>query len=91
MTQTQIDSFVKRLVESGTEGRFTLLSGKKYLKKLTTIQKSMKTSVLVKNNTCGHRYSITIADFIANNKVCKRCLSSQTTVGCDSLHNTQTI
>jgi len=98
MTNTEIHAFIKKLVEPGTEGRFTLLADKKYLREPQTIQKLMKESIFVKNNTCWHRYNITLGEFIQSSKVCKICLSTQTsstsskkTVIYNSLHNTQAI
>ena len=90
--------FIKKLVEPGTENKFTLLSNKTQLEEPQTIQNLMKKSIFVKHNTCGNRYNITLGEFIVNNKVCKTCLSTKvtwtsdsSTVMYDSLHNTQAI
>ena len=98
MTNTEIHKFIKKLVEPGTEGRFTLLADKKYLREPQTIQKIMKESISVTNNTCGHRYKITLDEFIQSSKVCKTCFSTQASspsskkiVIYNSLHNTQAI
>jgi len=88
----------KKLVESGTADRFTLLPDKKHLLEPQTIQKLMKESIFVKNNTCGHSYKITLDAFIKSSKSCKPCLSTKmnalaggNTVIYNSQHNTQTI
>jgi len=98
MTSIEIHWFIKKLVEPGTEGRFTLLTDKKHLRESKTIQKFMKESIFVKNNTCGHKYKITLCEFIESNKDCKTCLSTQVsstssikTVIYNSLHNTHAI
>lgn len=98
MKNIEIHRFIKKLVETGTEERFTLLDDKKYLWEPQTIQKFMEESIFVKSNICGHSYNITLVEFIANNKVCKRCLSTRvtstsksSTVMSNSLHNIQTI
>jgi len=96
MKNTEIHQFIKKLVEAGTENRFALLAGKKHLLESQTIQKLMKEAVFVRNNACGHRYKITLSEFIQSPKVCKACLSTQgsstlsdKTVIYNSLHNTQ--
>ncbi|MBA1420718.1 MAG: hypothetical protein FAF03_07675 [Epsilonproteobacteria bacterium] len=98
MTNIEIYMFIKKLVEAGTENRFTLLSGKKHLLKTQTIQKLMKEVIFVKKNTCGHRYKITLFEFIKSSKDCKTCLythvsfpADRKTVIYNSLHNTQAI
>jgi len=98
LTNNEIQKFIKKLVEPGTEDRFTLLADKKYLREPQTIQKLMKESIFVENNTCRHRYNITIGEFIQSPKVCKTCfstqissLSSRKIVIYNSLHNTQAI
>ena len=98
MTNIEIHEFIKKLVEAGTKDRFTLLTDKKHLQELQTIHKAMKESIFVKNNICGHRYKVTLCEFIESSKVCKTCLSTQVsspsdrkTVIYNSLHNTQAI
>ena len=98
MTNIEMYEFIKKLVEAGTKDRFTLLTSKKYLQEHQTIQTLMEEAVFVKNNTCGHRYKITLCEFIESSKACKTCLSAQVsstsnekTVLYNSLHNTQTI
>jgi len=98
MTNTEIHTFIKKLVEPGTEGRFTLLTDKKHLREPQTIQKLMKESIFVKNNICRHSYNITLGEFIQSSKVCKTCFSTQASspsskkiVIYNSLHNTQAI
>ena len=98
MTNIEMHWFIKKLVESGTADRFTLLPDKKHLLEPQTIQKLMKESIFVKNNTCGHSYKITLCEFIKSSKDCKTCLSTQMsstsgrkTIIYNSLHNTQAI
>ena len=93
-----LQDFVKRIVEKGTDDRYTLLPFNKPMDEPLTIQKSMQEIINVRNNTCKHCYEITIDDFIKNNKVCKTCLSTkispvsnESTVIYNSLHNAQTI
>ncbi len=89
---------MKKLVEAGTKDRFTLLSDKQQLHKPLSIQKLLKESIFIKNNTCGHRYKIALGEFIKSDKVCITCLSTQVsspldvkTVLYNSLHNTRAI
>ena len=98
MTNIEMHEFIKKLVEAGTENRFTLLSSEKHLLETQTIQKLMEEAIFVKNNTCGHRYMINLCEFIKSNKECKTCLSTQVSLPSDrktvlynSLHNTQAI
>ena len=98
MTNIEMHEFIKKLVEAGTEDRFTLLSGKKHILETQTIQKLMEEVIFVKNNTCGHRYKITLCEFIKSSKECRTCLSTHVSFPADgktviynSLHNTQTI
>ena len=62
MSNIEIHRFIKKLVESGTEDRFTLLTDRKHLQEPQTIQKLMKESIFVKNNICGHRYKMTLCN-----------------------------
>jgi hypothetical protein len=89
---------IKKLVEAGTKDVFTLLSDKRQLQKPLTIQKLLKESIFIKNNTCGHRYKIALGEFIKSDKACITCLSPQVsttsvrkTVICNSLHNAHAI
>ena len=93
-----LHAFIKRIVEKGTDDRYTLLPLNKPMHKPLTIHKSMQEIINVRSNTCGHRHEITIDEFIKNNKVCKTCLlihnkhiSSDNETVSYSLHNTQTI
>ena len=87
MRNSEIHPFIKKLVEPGTEKRFTLLTDKKHLRKSQTIQQLMKQSIFVKHKLMN-----------INTKVCKTCLFIEVgstfdrlLVMSDSLHNTQTI
>ena len=98
MRKIMLLAFIKRIVEKGTDDRYTLLPLNKPMDESLTIQKSMQEIINVRNNTCEHSYEITIDEFIKNNKVCKTCLSTKispisdgSTVIYNSLHNTQTI
>ena len=98
MKKIMLHTFIKRLVEKGTDDRYTLLPLNKPMDESLTIQKSMQEIINVRNNTCEHSYEITIDEFIKNNKVCKSCLlvhnrhiSSDNEAVYYSLHNTQTI
>ena len=98
MRKIMLHTFIKRIVEKGTDDRYTLLSLNNPIDKPLTIQKSMQEIINVKNNTCGHSYELTVSEFIKNNKICKTCLLSQdrhisgeNNSICYSLHNTQTI
>ena len=98
MTNIEMHEFIKKLVEAGTEDRFTLLAGKKFLLEPKTIHNLMEEAVFVKNNTCGHRYKITLCEFIKSSKDCKTCLSTHVSLPSDgktmiynSLHITQAI
>ena len=98
MANIEMHEFIKKLVEAGTKDRFTLLTSKKHIQEHQTIQKLMKEAVFVKNNTCGHRYMITLCEFIKSSKDCKTCLSTHVSFPADwetviynSLHNTQAI
>ncbi len=98
MRKKMLHAFIKRIVEKGTDDRYTLLPLNKPMDEPLTIQKSMQEIINVRNNTCEHSYEITIDEFIKNNKVCKTCLlihnrhiSSDNEAVCYSLHNTQTI
>jgi superfamily II helicase len=98
MTNIEMHVFIKKLVEAGTEDRFTLLAGKKFLLEPKTIHNLMEEAVFVKNNTCKHSFKITLDAFIKSNKSCKTCLSTKmcaitdrNTVINNSQHNTQAI
>ena len=98
MNNVMMQAFIKRIVEKGTNDRYTLFPAKKPIEVHLTIQKSMQEIINVKNNTCGHSYEITVSEFIKNDKVCNACLlsqdrhiSSDNNAICYSLHNTQMI
>lgn len=98
MNNVMMKEFRKRIVEKGTNDKYTLLPAKKPIDEPLTIQKSMQEIINVKNNTCDHSHEMTVSEFITNNKVCKTCLLSQDSHISDdnnaiyySLHNTQMI
>jgi len=91
-------SFIKRIVEDGTDYSYTLLSLDKPIDASLALQKSMQEIIHVQHNTCNHSFKITLDAFIKSNKSCKTCLSTKVcaisdgnTVINNSQHNTQAI
>jgi len=62
-----MQGFIKKMVEAGTEDRYTLLSHKKHLGEPQHMQKLMRELIIVKNNTCEHFHEIALGEFIKNN------------------------
>jgi hypothetical protein len=91
-------SFIKRIVEDGTDDSYTLLSLDKPIDASLTMQKSMQEIIHVQHNTCKHSFKITLDAFIKSNKSCKICLptkmcaiTDRNTVINNSQHNSQAI
>lgn len=66
-------NLINKIVEEGSQNKFTLLYIKKAYGETVLIQNIFGQTVVIENNVCEHSYEVVLAEFLENKKVCVVC------------------